>query len=284
MRSYEAARSLFSFLAFCAWSVVVIGVLVALIGAGGGSRYGGAGAGLLAMVPGIGIAIAGLLLLAFVQMGRAGVDTAEYTQQMLKISRDQLDVSKQSLKQGDAFQKSYSSLNKETKDTPQKSGYGAKTTKPEKAAPSLETPVSNYGKKTSYNGHAISEANGMFHVANAEFRQIEHAKEHIDMLCEKDEMMAKIAELSATAIPQLEPVARQAELAPEPMQLKASEAKEDAKEPDINLVEYKGKTIETSGDKFMCNGIPFNTLSAAKNYVDNFASVPPKTLPGVKRT
>ena len=284
MRSYEAARTLFSFLAFCAWSVVIIGVLVALIGAGGGSRYGGAGAGLLAMVPGIGIGIAGLLLLAFVQMGRAGVDTAEYTQQMLKISRDQLDVSKQSLKQGDAFQKSYSSLNKETKDTPQNPGYTSKAAKPEKAAPSLETPISNYGKKTSYNGHAISEANGIFHVENAEFRQIEHAKDHIDMLCEKDEMMAKLAELSAAAIPQLDPITRQAEPAPETMRLKTSESTEDAQEPDTNLVEYNGKTIEPSGDKFLCNGIPFNTLSAAKNYVDNFASVPPKTLPGVKRS
>lgn len=30
MRSYEAARSLFSFLAFMAWTVIIIGILVAL--------------------------------------------------------------------------------------------------------------------------------------------------------------------------------------------------------------------------------------------------------------
>ena len=114
MRSYEAARTLFSFLGFCAWSVVVIGVLVALIGAGGGSRYGGAGAGLLAMVPGIGLSIAGLLLLAFVQMGRAGVDTAEYTQQMLKISRNQLEVSQQALKQSNQANKSFASVSKDS--------------------------------------------------------------------------------------------------------------------------------------------------------------------------
>jgi len=98
MRSYEAARSLFSFLGFMAWSVIIIGVLVALVGAGGGSRYGGPGAALLAMVPGFAIAIAGFIQLAFVQMGRASVDTAEYTQQMLKISRDQLEVSQQALR------------------------------------------------------------------------------------------------------------------------------------------------------------------------------------------
>jgi hypothetical protein len=100
MRSYEVARKILSFLEFCAWFVVVIGVVIALIGAGGGSRYGGVGAGFLAMAPGIGIGMAGLMLVAFVQMARATVDTAEYTQQMLKISRDQLEVSKQGLKQG----------------------------------------------------------------------------------------------------------------------------------------------------------------------------------------
>ena len=83
---------------FGAWSIVVIGVLIAVIGGGGVTRYAGAGAGLLAMAPGIGVGIAGILLVAFVQIGRATVDTAEYTQQMLKISRDQLEVSKQGLK------------------------------------------------------------------------------------------------------------------------------------------------------------------------------------------
>ena len=284
MRSYEAARTLFSFLGFCAWSVVVIGVLVALIGASGGSRYGGAGAGLLAMVPGIGISIAGLLLLAFVQMGRAGVDTAEYTQQMLKISRDQLEVSQQSLKQGDAFQKSYAALNKEANTIPKNAGYSAKPAEPEETVKQTEKPVQNYGKRISYEGHSISEFNNTFHVENAEFRKIEHAKEYIDMLREKDDMIARIAELDSSPISSLEPVVNPSRPAPEPMQLKAPQPVEKALEPDNNLVEYNGKTIEPSGDKFICNGIPFNTLSAAKNYVDNFASVPPKTLPGVRRT
>ena len=123
MRSYEAARSLFSFLGFIAWSVIVIGVLVALVGAGSVSQYAGGGAGLLAMVPGFGIAIAGFILLAFVQMGRAGVDTAEYTQQMLKISRDQLEVSRQALK-GEGHQpKRFEALKK-----PEPSGAGFERT------------------------------------------------------------------------------------------------------------------------------------------------------------
>jgi len=123
MRSYEAARSLFSFLGFIAWSVIIIGVLVALVGAGGGSRYGGAGAGLLAMVPGIAISIAGFIDLAFVQMGRATVDTAEYTQQMLKISRDQLEVSKQSLARNNVNQTSFQTAITQNKATTNSKGY-----------------------------------------------------------------------------------------------------------------------------------------------------------------
>lgn len=100
MRSYEAARSLFGILAFLAWAVVAIGVVAAFIGAESVPSYAGDEMVLLALAPGIGIGILGLVLVAFVQMGRANVDTAEYTQQMLKISRDQLDVSRQALKQG----------------------------------------------------------------------------------------------------------------------------------------------------------------------------------------
>jgi len=113
MRSYEAARSLFTFLGFMAWSVIAIGALVVLIGAGSVSQYAGAGAGLLAMVPGIAIAIAGFILLAFVQMGRATVDSAEYAQQALQISRDQLQVSKQALNGGRVTSEGFASFPQE---------------------------------------------------------------------------------------------------------------------------------------------------------------------------
>ena len=302
MRSYEAARSLFSFLAFCAWSVVILGVLVALIGAGGGSRYGGAGAGLLAMVPGIGICLAGLLLVAFVQMGRANVDTAEYTQQMLKIARDQLEVSQQSLKQGDAFQKSYSTLNKDNNETPQNSRYALNNDNQEDAAPNRETLISNYGKKTSYNGHAISEANGIFHVENAEFRQLEHAKAHIDMLCEKTDMMDKIAELSAVASPELKPISSQTDSEPKSMRFKSTENESQtgleksgfagasknengiehsapipASSPPMlegEKLEYMGQTITHERGMFMVDAQAFRSLDYAKNYAERAHELP----------
>ena len=140
MRSYEAARSLFSFLAFIAWSVVVIGVFVALISAAGASKYGGGGAGLLAMVPGIGIGITGFILVAFVQMGRATVDTAEYTQQMLKLSRDQLEVSKQGLKLQNAVPQTFVAA-AQTKSTQETKNSFANQTK-------VAAPTEQKDKKT----------------------------------------------------------------------------------------------------------------------------------------
>lgn len=81
MRSYETARSLFSFLAFVAWSAVIVGVLIALVGMGGVSRYADGGATVFASLPGLGISLIGLFQVAVIQNARATVDTAEYTQQ-----------------------------------------------------------------------------------------------------------------------------------------------------------------------------------------------------------
>lgn len=173
MRSYETARTLFKFLAFCAWTVVVLGVIVALLGAGSVSQYASGGAGLLAMVPGLGIALAGLLLVAFVQIGRANVDTAEYTQQMLKISRDQLEVSKQSLKQDDTFQKNYASLKMETQDAPKDEAFSPKTHK---------TAVVNKidANITEYKGMLITKSNDTYFCNEIPFSKLQSAKKYID--------------------------------------------------------------------------------------------------------
>ena len=178
MRSYEAARKLFSFLGFIAWSVIVIGVLVALVGAGTGGRYGVPGAGLVAMVPGIGIAIAGFIQLAFVQMGRAQVDTAEYTQQMLKISRDQLEVSRQSLNQGNTPAKSFGSVRRPENASSRRSSFAAKPN-PEKESrvePSLES------ENFEYKGRTITREGNRFVFAKMAFNSVELAQQYIDRL------------------------------------------------------------------------------------------------------
>jgi len=196
MRSYEAARTLFSFLAFCAWSVVIIGVLVALIGAGGGSRYGGAGAGLLAMAPGIGIGISGLILVAFVQMGRAGVDTAEYTQQMLKIARDQLEISRQSLSGTVQQSKGFNSVKKQLEPTVgfEKADFST-TAKQKIDGPALKidgyTPVPNelgfnvlnkQGTLMEYRGREFEFIDGKYNLAGQYWSSGKLLKGHLNQL------------------------------------------------------------------------------------------------------
>jgi len=267
MRSYETARSLFSFLGFCAWSVVVIGGIVAILGAGSASQYAGGGAGLLAMVPGLGISLSGLLLVAFVQIGRANVDTAEYTQQMLKISRDQLEVSKQSLKQGESFQRNYASLNTEDTSTPKNEGYSNATLEPDKAAKPKPEPAKQIEQEIVYRGYTILAKDDKFHVNKAVFEKIEFAKEHIDQHRISEKMNTKVAASSTIQTPQPEPVKQRIEPVIEPPKVKTFEQK-----PEPGPTEYKGKNIEPKGDNYICNGIPFKTLDAAKNYIDNFTT------------
>jgi hypothetical protein len=184
MRSYETARSLFSFLAFCAWSVVIIGVLVAVTGAGSVSQYGGTGAGLIAMVPGIGIGLLGLLLVAFVQMGRATVDTAEYTQQILKISRDQLEVSTQGLKLQAAVPHTFATAAQTESAQEAKSSFASQADNysPQGRTVGTIAPEEPIDQNAVYRGKTIREQKGKFIYKGIEFDTLLAAKDHIDSL------------------------------------------------------------------------------------------------------
>lgn len=105
MRSYQAARSAFSLLEFLCWSTIVFGFVLMMVGVAAGRQFGGLGSGgeffgpALAATPGVVVMIIGLVGVASVQNGRASVDSAEYGQQMLQLARDQLAISRQSLRQ-----------------------------------------------------------------------------------------------------------------------------------------------------------------------------------------
>ena len=184
MRSYEVARKYFSFLEFLAWSVVVIGVLIAVIGGGSVSQYAGAGAGLFAMAPGIGISIAGILLVAFVQIGRATVDTAEYTQQMLKISRTQLEVSEQGLRLQNAVPQTFAAV------AQTESGQEPKTSFADQANENLQQggtvenlePELSVDQNAIYRGKTIRNEKGKYIYKSIPFDTLLAAKEHVDFL------------------------------------------------------------------------------------------------------
>jgi hypothetical protein len=110
LRSYEVARKTFSFLEFIGWSVVVIGIITGFALVESADRYATDSQKFLLFLIGAGASMVGLFMVGSVQNWRAGVDSAEYGQQALRIAREQLEISKQSLKRGQADQNSFSSL------------------------------------------------------------------------------------------------------------------------------------------------------------------------------
>jgi len=87
--NYGVARKISKFLSFIGWLVFAIGVVFALAGLASGtqSQYG-EGVTLLALLPGIGISISGLFLVAAAQVTRATVDNADHTREILNIIRE----------------------------------------------------------------------------------------------------------------------------------------------------------------------------------------------------
>lgn len=82
---YNQSRSMFGFLKGIGWVLVIAGLVVALIGFANPPRYGGFGARLVLMAPGISIFVSGVFLVAFAHVGQAIVDMAENSGRVLRI-------------------------------------------------------------------------------------------------------------------------------------------------------------------------------------------------------
>ncbi len=89
--NYGVARKISKFLSFIGWLVFAIGVVFSLAGLASGAQspYGGS-VTLLALLPGIGISISGLFLVAAAQVTRATVDNADHTREILNIIREKV--------------------------------------------------------------------------------------------------------------------------------------------------------------------------------------------------
>ena len=95
VREYKTARAVYAWLEFVGWATVVLGLILVLAGFATGGIPGMMyeqrdlpfGLRLLAALPGIGTAIAGLFAVAYAQTSRAHVDTAETSREMLEIAR-----------------------------------------------------------------------------------------------------------------------------------------------------------------------------------------------------
>lgn len=176
MRSYEAARTYFGVLGFLSWCVIILGGFVALgslVAVGQMSRnFGGSSmAGLAGLIPGVAVMFAGFMGLVVVQIGRAGVDSAEYGQQSLKVAREQLEISRQGLKRQQADSQSFAALKPSTE---QQSAASF-----ERKEPSVTSPPKN-AEPGEHRGHKIIRVGGSFRAIGDVFASHDEAVAAID--------------------------------------------------------------------------------------------------------
>ncbi len=187
--NYGAARGVLATAEFLMWCGVAIGVIIAVLSAGAASRGFGS-PGLIVAVPGLVISAICFLGVVLAQIGKAGVDSADYSYQMLSVARDQLEVSRQSLKlQQSAPRSGFTGATVNTSDgrTDPKlsSGSFASRRSLAKVETSRIEPASDHEdvkiRYVDYRGKRIhSLANGGYWVDDRTFVSLARAKEFLD--------------------------------------------------------------------------------------------------------
>lgn len=255
MRSYEAARSLYSFLGFLAWCAIVGGFIITIVGgdaANGVRRFGQAANGLaifMGMIPGLAMMFSGFVALAIVQNGRATVDTAEYTQQMLEISRSQLEVSQRSLRQSSSAPQSFAAVSPKASGNSTRGYVVSDAVAPDTTTSSVATPAqTSNGARQRYGvGDFLSYKNATIRVVKDGFL-LDHTT-----FPTLDEAKAKVDEEQGV--------------------LQLASSVPGRKEPPLsvmpdNVTIYQGHEIIKKRGTYMVSGQPFMTLAAAKDFVD----------------
>ena len=83
--NYNTARTMSDILSVIGWIMVVVGVLGALILASQGHSFN-----VLAMLPGLAIAISGLFMVVAAQVTKATVDNADQTREIMNLLRKKI--------------------------------------------------------------------------------------------------------------------------------------------------------------------------------------------------
>ncbi|KCV82446.1 hypothetical protein ATO10_05876 [Actibacterium atlanticum] len=174
MRSYATARTLFSIAEMAGWIVVGLSFLIGLTLAGTAGRYASGTERFLLFLAGASGSVVGILIVAAVQNWRAGVDTAEYTQQMLKIARDQLDVSRQSLKSNAPPQSFFDAQADQTPAAPPTRSSFASAPAPAKPEPSLAI------ESSSPSPDKIEQIDGKYTYNGIPFDSLEKAERYVE--------------------------------------------------------------------------------------------------------
>lgn len=194
-RSYSAARSIFSFMEFMGWIVVVVGLFLGMALSNSVGRYASDIQHILMFAIGGSGSLVGLFFVGAVQSWRAGVDAAEYSQQALNVARLQLDVSEQSLKLQSEEAKTFASMQTAAK-AENAISYGKNTSQENLANPNpnsttenvLDEPVGaeqdaeqievDTAETSNDQNPLIEEKDGKFHLGTMSFLTRDAAEEY----------------------------------------------------------------------------------------------------------
>ncbi len=136
--------------------------------------------------------ILGFVCLALVQIGRAGVDTAELTQQMLQVARKQLKVSERALNQSTELKQSFTALADRSAGEAATAAGGSYADKPANGSddppaaqlkdkvPNAETSKRSALGVHEYKGETIEIVKGKYVYNGTPFPSMERAKSYID--------------------------------------------------------------------------------------------------------
>lgn len=189
MREYNTAKTIFGILEFIAWVAVVGGLLLAFAGASTTTGFSRSPLGPLGAIPGLIFSLIGILTAGAAQFFRAGVDTAEMTGQILKISRDQLALAKTANQKTFADHSPTPANAKEPDLAWTKAAFTPPQAEVKSAPPATdqisygkmpETPTHRYA--VEHGGETIQLIKGKAHWQDQAFETIDEAKRLIDQM------------------------------------------------------------------------------------------------------
>lgn len=184
MKSYQTARRICTFLEILGWISVVYGLGLAVVLGESYAPYSSPGAAFAVVLPGLIIAVVGLFYVGGVQGWRSTVDTAEFTQQLLKVARDQLDVSRQALEGGpNVFEGYGDSLRTGEEETRHTASFSDLTGKDWREDPPREQLLTKSGtrlEEVQYRQNVILKKEDVYLVGEKRFDTLEAAEAEID--------------------------------------------------------------------------------------------------------
>lgn len=187
-RSYATARSVLSFMELVGWAVAGLGALAALVGLSSGgmmsSLYGDPpmAARLISAVPGMIAFLGGIFAVSYAQTGRAGVDTAEMTRELLTLTKSGASVGGESSSAISAHMPAHRAPESEQKAIRHEGNGSDQQTSisQEMEDRNLVVRKDGLGRFITYKGHRISLSGQALTFGGARFDSVQDVIDEID--------------------------------------------------------------------------------------------------------